>query len=144
MRLIAIAALPLTLAAAQDMAVQPGKWQNTITIVDIQMPGGPPGIAAAMKGKPTVVTSCITPEQAKAGPRAAMRPESGCRFTKYQAAGGRIATEMMCTRPGGSMKVVSSGTYSPTGYTMTGRATATGAMAMTMTSRTVGKRLGGC
>lgn len=144
MRSLTIAVLPLTLAAAQDMAVQPGKWQNTVTIIDVRMANAPPGLAAAMKGKPTVIATCVTPEQAKAGPRAAMRPDSGCKFTRYQASGGRIATEMTCSRPGGAMTVVSSGTYTPTSYTMTGRATATGAMAMTITSRTVGKRLGGC
>lgn len=142
---ILAAALLLPLAAtAQDMAIQPGKWQTTITVTDVQMPGGPPGIAAAMKGRPTTVTSCITPAQAKAGPRAALKADSGCRFTDYRAAGGRIATKMVCNRPGGAMTAVSTGSYTATSYDMVGRAVMTGATRMTVTSRTTAKRIGAC
>lgn len=139
------AALTLPLAAtAQDMAIQPGKWQTTVTIVDVQMPRAPPDIAAAMKERPTTVTACVTPEQAKAGPRAALKANAGCRFTEYSAARGRIATKMVCNRPGGAMTAVSSGTYSATRYDMIGKAVMGDAMKGTVTTRTASRRIGGC
>lgn len=142
--LFSIAALPLLVGAADPMLIQPGKWQTTVTVIDMKMPKAPPGMAAAMKGRPMTTSHCVTAEQARQGPRAVLKADSGCRFTKYSAANGRIATTMVCNRPGGSMTAVSNGSYTPTSYQMTGQTTATGQMPMTMTSRAVGKRTGTC
>lgn len=134
----------MPLLAAGDVVVSPGKWTTTVTMIDVQMAGAPPAVAQAMKGRPTTMSHCITPEQARRGVRGAMRQGSGCRFTEFVAAGGRVSSRMVCERPGGSMIVVSTGTYTPTGYDMISKMTGTGRMTMTMTSRTTGRRTGPC
>ncbi|OYY75624.1 MAG: hypothetical protein B7Y43_18760 [Sphingomonas sp. 28-62-20] len=139
-------ALPLaTLAAAPPgPLILPGKWENRVEIIDVKMPGGPPGVAAAMRGRPTTVTSCITPQQAAMGPQAALNADKACRFLRYSAQGGRIASELVCTRPSGTMRMTSQGSYTPTSYAVTGTGVMTGKMRMTMTTKTTGRRIGGC
>ena len=136
--LLAIAAAP------PGPIIQPGKWENRVEVIDVQMKGAPPSVTAAMKGRPMVVTSCVTPQQAAAGPQAAMNADKSCRFVRYSAAGGKIASELLCTRPGGTMRVVSQGSYTPTSYAVSGTGVMTGRAAMTMRTRTTGRRLGGC
>lgn len=142
--IVASVALLGIAAAPPGPIITPGKWENRVEILDVQLKGAPPGIAAAMKGRPVVVTSCVTPKQAEAGPQAAMNADKACRFVRYSATGGRIASELVCNRPGGTMRVVSQGTYTPTSYTVSGMGTMSGRMSMTMKSRTTGRRLGGC
>ncbi|WP_337128868.1 hypothetical protein, partial [Staphylococcus aureus] len=69
--------LPLPLLAAAATPIQPGKWRTTVTVVDMTMPGMPPGVAAMMKRKPTVVTACVTPADAAAGPRRVIEKTNG-------------------------------------------------------------------
>ena len=80
-KIIAPLGLLLVAAAGPDMAIAPGKWTTTIVMDDVQIAGAPPGVAAAMKGRPMVTTYCVTPEQARQGVRGALKPETGCRFT---------------------------------------------------------------
>ena len=145
MKRIMFAAPLLLLPAASTLPIQPGKWQTTVTIVDVQMPGAPPAIAAAMRGRPQVVTACVSPEQAAAGPRTVMQASKGkCHYASFDASGGRLHSVMQCTMGNGQMTVTSDGTYSATGIELSGATTMTGKMAMTMKTRTSGKRLGGC
>ena len=67
--LLSCGAAWLVLAAAGPALITPGKWENRIEVIDVQMAVAPPGVAAAMKGRPQVITSCVTAEQAAAGPR---------------------------------------------------------------------------
>ena len=134
----------LLLTAAGDVAITPGKWTTTVEILDIAMAGAPPGVAAAMKGRPMTTTYCVTPEQARLGVRGALKPETGCRFTQFAAVGGRIQSRMTCNRPTGTMTAVSSGTYTPGAYAMSSTMTGTGRMAMNMKSRATGRRIGPC
>lgn len=134
----------LLIAAGPDMTIAPGKWTTTIVMDDVKIAGAPPGVAAAMKGSPVTTTYCVTPEQARQGVRGALKPETGCRFTDFSAVGGRIRSRMTCDRPNGAMTAVSAGTYTPTGYMMASTMTGTGRMAMTMTSRATGRRVGPC
>ncbi|CAN5333839.1 hypothetical protein BH09PSE4_BH09PSE4_07540 [soil metagenome] len=123
--------------------IQPGKWQTTVTIVDVQ--GGMPGMAAMMKGRPTVVSACVSPVDAARGPRAAIEKTNGaCHYISYAVSGGRISSVMQCVRPGGTMTVRSSGSYSPAMIDVHGVATMTGGMAMTLKTHTISKRIGGC
>lgn len=87
-RLLPIAALPLLLAAGPATVITPGKWVTTVEIVDVKMPGAPPGVAAAMKGRPTTVSTCITPEQAPGSPapRCAPAAAAGSRIPRWPAA----------------------------------------------------------
>lgn len=147
-RLAVIAPLPLLLAlsaAGPVMVIQPGKWQTTVEILEMKMPGAPPGVTAALNShKPMTTVTCVTPEMATRGPQNMMNRDKACRFAKYSMAGGQIASDMTCTRPTGTMHVVSAGTYTAFSYSVIGHATSTGRMSMTMTTRTSGRRLGSC
>lgn len=142
--LFASPALLLLGAAASAPLIQPGKWENKVEILDVKMSGGPPGLAEAMRGRPQVVTRCVTAAEASRGPQSAMNADKACRFTRYYAANGRISSELVCTRPTGTTTATAQGSYTPTSYAAVGRVTMTGKVQMTMTTRTSGRRLGGC
>ena len=140
MTLLATSAVVL----AQGAGVTPGKWEIAVTINSVTMPGQPDEIARMMTGKTTKVTHCITPEEAARGPQDMLKSSKECKFTKYSMVGGKLSSEMVCQMGSGTMTAVSSGSFSPTGFTTTGRSVTTGAMSMTMTSTSVGRLLGPC
>ncbi|QNQ07812.1 DUF3617 domain-containing protein [Sphingomonas alpina] len=143
-RLLACLPLALLIGAAPGSHMQPGKWETRIEIIDVKMPGGPPGVAAAMKGKPKIVTACVTPEQAAQGPRAVTKADPGCKFTRYSMTNGRISSQLVCSRPRGTVTMTSEGSYTPTSYTAVGRGVMSGKAPMTITTRTSGRRIGPC
>lgn len=129
------------IASAQ---ITPGKWDIVTTMSSIDMPGAPPGIAAMMKGRPTKVSHCITPEEATRGPQEMLKARKECRFTRYTMAGGKFDSVMTCQQNGATMTAASTGSFTATGFTTTSRTVMTGAHAMTMTATSVGKRVGDC
>lgn len=144
-RLLAATPLLLLLPAAADLPIRPGKWQSVVTIVDVRMPNAPPGMVAAMRGKPQVFTNCVTPAQAANGPRTLLQASNGkCRYTSFSAAGGRINTAMACNFGQGAMTVRSSGTYTATHMDVIGSSSTTGRMPMQMKTRTAARRIGAC
>ncbi|MBX9795922.1 DUF3617 domain-containing protein [Sphingomonas sp.] len=134
----------LALTAAGPGLINPGKWENRIEVIDVQMPGAPPGIAAAMKGRPQVVTTCVTAEQAAAGPRTLLNADKACRFTRYVAVNGRLDSVLECVRPGATLRATASGTYTPTSYQSVGQSVMTGRTRMTLKTRNTGRRIGAC
>ncbi len=141
----AIAAAVLAGAAvAQVSAIQPGQWETSVTITSVDMPGAPPEMAKMMIGRTTTVKQCLTPEQAARGPQDMLKGNKSCEFTHYSIAGGRLSSEMVCRQGGGTMTATSSGSFTPTSYTATGKVVVSGGAAMTMTSTTSGRRTGEC
>jgi hypothetical protein len=138
-----IAALPLLLAAGPDSLVQPGKWENRVEVIDLEMPNAPVGLAQSMRGRPTTVVTCLKPDQARLGPRALLRADAGCSFSQFDTAGGKLTLRMQCDRPTGKSTIVSDGSYSATGYTIRSRSTMDGAR-MTIVTRTTGRLIGAC
>nr|WP_254306092.1 DUF3617 family protein [Sphingopyxis sp. BSNA05] len=51
------------------VTLEPGEWENTVEIVDVEIEGLPEGVPAgaidSMKGKVTTTKSCITREEAE-------------------------------------------------------------------------------
>jgi hypothetical protein len=140
-RLLAATPLLLLLPAAADLPIRPGKWQSTVTILDVRMPSAPPGMAARMRGRPQVFTNCVTPAQAANGPRTLLQATNGkCRYTSFSAAGGRINTVMSCDFGQGGMTVRSTGTYTATSMDVIGSSSTSGKMAMQMKSRTAARK----
>lgn len=136
-----VAALVPAAAVAQ---VTPGQWEIAVTIDSVDMPGQPPMVANMMKGRTTKVKHCITPEEAARGPQDMMKANKACTFTRYSMVGGKLSSEMTCKTGEGVMTSVSSGSFTPTSFTTTGRTVQTGQMAMTMTSRSTGRLVGPC
>jgi len=121
--------------------VKPGKWQATMTIESMSMPGMPPEALAMMKGRPTTTTYCMTPEEAAADPKKLMDADSKCKFNRFSLAGGRMSAEMLCQTEQGPATMVVDGTYTQTSYET--RATMK-AGPMTMASRNSARWLGPC
>lgn len=142
---LACVALPAS-AVAQGAGIMPGEWDIAVTMNSVEMPGQPRAVTQMMVGKTNHVRHCITAADAARGPQDLMKAAKGCTFTRYTMIGGKLSSEMSCSQPGGgTMTAVSSGSFTPTGFTTTGRSMMTGnGMAMKMTSTTVGKRLGPC
>ena len=143
--ILVVAAIALPLAAqAQGVGIQPGQWEVAVTVQSIDMPGAPAGIASLMQGRTTKVTHCLTAEEAARGPQEMLKTGKSCAFTRYSMAGGQLDSEMVCQQGGGEMTAVTTGSFTPDSFTAAGKAVSTGPMPMTMTSTSVGHRLGDC
>ena len=143
----AIWTLPLlipTLAAGAGPSLQPGKWQESVTIVDVQVPSAP-AIATSLKGHTTRITTCLTPAQVAQGPHIALSGGTRlCRFTGFSFAGGQMRSTMVCNGRSGPTVTRSSGSYTPTSIDIIGSAATSGVMKMTMKTHTIGHRIGRC
>lgn len=139
---LALAALPA--ATAGDLSLQPGQWRSTVTIIEAQAPGAP-AIAASMKGKKNVLTSCLSAVQAPHGLHLLLSGGNAqCRFTSFAIKADRFTSTMVCNGRSGATTTRSSGSFSPTGFDIAGTASTAGAVRMTMKTRTLGQRIGGC
>ena len=137
-------ALMLLAGPAAAQTIQPGQWQTTSTVQQMEMPGMPAGLAGLVKRKPTTISNCVTPEQAKAGPQEMLKSAPECRFTRFSMAGGKYASEMVCARGGMTTTATSTGTYSATSLDAVSRIVGTGDHQMKMTVAVSGRRVGEC
>ena len=133
-----------SLALAQAATVQPGMWEMAATVNTVDMPSAPPMVARMMQGRTTRIRHCITLEETSRGPQEMLKTSKACTFTRYSLAGGRLSSEMVCRQGGGTMTATTSGTYTPTSFSATGRSVNTGPATMTMTTTSTGHRIGDC
>lgn len=139
---LALSALPA--ATAGDLSLQPGQWRSTVMIIDAQAPATP-AIAASMKGKKNVLTSCLSAAQAPHGLHLLLSGGNAqCRFTSFAIKADHFTSTMVCNGRSGATTTRSTGSFSPTGFDIAGTAATAGAIRMTMKTRTVGRRIGGC
>jgi len=98
-----------------------------------------------MKGKKNVLASCLSAKQAPHGLHLLLSGGNAqCRFTSFSLNGNHFASTMVCNGRSGTTTTRSTGSFSPTGFDIDGAATTAGAIRMTMKTRTVGQRIGGC
>jgi hypothetical protein len=140
---LTLIAAPLA-AYAQPAGIEPGQWEIAVTINAADMPSAPPAVAKMMVGRTTTIKHCITPEDAARGPQDLLKPGKSCTFTRYNMKGGKLDSEVVCQQGGSTVTAVSTGSFTPTGFTATGRSTTSGGMAMTVDSTSVGRRVGDC
>lgn len=137
-----------------EIALEPGEWENRVEIVNVSLEGLPEGAPAgmmdSMKGTVTTTKSCITPEQAE-NPGAnffAAQEETNCEVKKFNMTGGTVSSEMVCTNMGGApgnMTLAMDGQYGSSDYDMTMKMNGgAGGMKMNMTAKSSGKRIGSC
>jgi hypothetical protein len=144
-RSFAAAPLLMLAAAGPSLPIQPGKWQSTVTILDMQSPNMPPGAGQAMRAHPTTFTAGVPAAPAAAGPRAVLMGSNGkCHYTSFNATGGRFNSVMVCSFVSGTMTVTSNGTYTATTLDVSGSSVSTGRMQVTSKSHTSGRRIGAC
>ncbi len=138
-------------ASAGGKFVSPGRWEATMKIIDISMPGAPAGMAEQMKGKmpSKAVASCLTPEEAKAPKGNFFGGQRDCTYDHFTMANGKLDAKMVCTAQGQTRTMVMNGSYSPDTYQMTvestGNAEQKGPMAgMSIKMEMDAKRTGEC
>ena len=142
-------------AAAAGVRFQPGLYQSKIDIKQLDIPGMPLPVIAAMKSRmlEKPLTYCVTPEEAAKGAEV-MKQRMGkgdCKFDRFDAAGGKLASSMTCQLGGkGTMHIEAQGTYTDTGSVTastldmapTGSAGAAGKMHIEQVTTTI--RVGDC
>ena len=106
--------------AASNIKPQPGRWQSSVKMEKIDMPGLPPQAKDAMAKQMATAhsfSSCLTPEQVN-------RPNGGffaggaegCVYNSFTMADGKVEGDMTCDAGGRKQTMKMSGTYSPTSY----------------------------
>lgn len=135
---------------AGKLRLQPGTWETTTVITDIEVSGLPAGATDAAKGTPTTTRNCITPEQA-ARPDANVLSgtrDGNCTYQRFSMADSRIDAAMTCSPRGlpGTMAMTLTGGYTPRafGIGMDMKADLPGNTAMAMKATVRGKRVGEC
>lgn len=131
--------------------INPGQWQQTVTMVSIDAPGMPPEARAMMSeamGEAQVHDVCLSPEQAKS-PREDFfaGADKNCRYEHFNWGGGKIDLKLNCKHPNATQTMVLVGDYQPNSYTMTMTATNVGGGPqgeMVMKMKVDAKRVGAC
>jgi hypothetical protein len=109
-------------ADADRAFVNPGKWKQTATLVEIDAPGMPPQVAEAMKksmGTSQVHETCLTPEKVK-NPREDFftSADKNCRYEHFKWGDGKIDLKLLCTHENATQTMEMAGTYQPNSYKM--------------------------
>ncbi|WP_439533306.1 DUF3617 domain-containing protein [Polymorphobacter sp.] len=141
MRIVLVAVMIAATPALAAPKVTPGQWQAVTVIESASMPGMPPEALAMMKGRPTTVTYCLTPEEAEADPKKMLAADKSCTMNRFRFEGGSIDAELSCKTDQGPAVVSMKGSYTPTSYAMS---SSMKSGPMTMASRVTAKRLGPC
>lgn len=138
-------------AELAGVQIEPGLWESSAEVVEVEAPGMPPELVEQMKGPRTTSRNCISPEQARR-PDAnflAAQQESDCSYRDFSMRDGRMSGTMTCTGGAGEgeMEMRMEGEYGPRSYdmtmTMAGEGMGEGAQ-MTMRVRTQARRIGDC
>lgn len=134
--------------------IQPGRWEGTMTMHDLDFPNMPAAAKEQMKarlGAGRNFVSCVTPEDVKEQKAFFTGDDSknpSCKYDHFTLAGGTIDAAMSCNRPDqGKTAMTMNGTYSPDGYhmDMTSKSQGGGPMGpMTMKMSIEAKRVGAC
>jgi hypothetical protein len=139
-------------AAGKGSFVRPGKWEQTVTLLNIEAPGMPPEARQYMQkamDKAQVHNVCLTKEQAEK-PREDFfaGADKNCTYEHFDWAGGKIDIKLVCKHEQATTTMNMSGTYSPDNYvlTMTNRNEGAGETAanMVMTMKVDARRVGDC
>lgn len=137
--------------SGSEAFIDPGKWQQKMTLLEIDAPGMPPEARQMMQramDQAQVHEVCLTPEQAKS-PREDFftGADKNCRYDHFNWGDGKIDLKLNCNQPNATQTMVMVGSYSPAAYTMTMTATNAGdgpGGEMTMKMRVDAKRIGPC
>lgn len=143
----------LIFACSGNASLQPGQWEFTTKITDIEVPGQAPAVAAQMKqamaSQAQTQSRCITPAEAANMGGNLANPggnAQGCTFSKQTFAGGAIDVAGTCQAPtGGSVATTLTGTYTATALDARISANVTGGpQQMRMSGTMTGRRTGDC
>ncbi len=129
---------------AASLGLQPGKWETKIEVVEAKVSGMPAGMDMP-KQKPFTATTCMTPEQASKGPGDLLKQaHADCIVNSSTYTGGKIAVDMSCKLPTGTMTSKTTGTYTATSMSSDAEVSMTGKTSMTQKVHTEAHRVGEC
>lgn len=142
-------------AAGAAPRMSPGRWEGTMTITDMQMPGMPAEMGETMKAQMSKAhnfTNCLTPEQAnKPAADFFSGGNNSCVYDRFSMSNGQIDAAMTCKGqgPGGTMNATMKGNFSSDSFqlAMTSKTAGTPGQPMTnmtMSMRMESKRVGEC
>jgi hypothetical protein len=130
--------------SAAALGLQPGKWETKIEVTDLKMSGMPAGMTIP-KPAPMTTTTCMTSEQASKGPGDLLKKANAdCTINSSTYAGGKIAMEMNCKLPTGTMTTKTTGTYTATSMASDAEVSMTGKTSMTQKVHSEAHRVGAC
>ena len=131
--------------------LNPGKWQHTSTLVEMDVPGMTPEMRQMMESRQQRVRQfehCLTAEQAvKPSADFFAQADQNCTFDHFNWADGKIDMKMSCKTPRGSVTMTQTGQYRPDAYSMESTQvieTAGAAKPMTIKAKVDAKRIGDC
>ena len=143
-------------SGATRTMVRPGKWSSTVAILEMNSPGMPPEMQAAMKarvGEPRTVEACLTAEQVDNPERMIGAVPASCRYDRYTMGNGKMDGKMRCETNGMVQEMRVAGTYSKDQYSLTidnktsapaGAVAGQPAGAMSIKMKVDSRRLGDC
>lgn len=110
-------------AAASGMdKPEPGRWEVTSEVVELDIPGMPPEMKDMAKGMFANMFAstnyCLTPEQADQDPASVWKETQGdCTWERFDMNGNDVDAKAVCTDPqGGTATMTMTGTHSATAY----------------------------
>lgn len=109
-------------SGATRTMVRPGQWSSTVSILEMDMAGMPPEMAARIKSeiaKPRTVEACLTPQEVDHPERMLAQVPPSCRYEHYKMDGGTIDGKMSCDGPMGKQEMTVQGSYGSDRYSMT-------------------------
>ena len=133
--------------------LNPGRWESTVRIEKVDIPGMPAELAErmrkAMAGRTSA--SCLTPEEARkpAAEFFAGKDRQGCRYDHFRMGDGKLDAKMTCAGQGGGATIAMKGDYTPDSFqlamNMDGKGIPNAPQgAMTMAMAVDSKRVGEC
>lgn len=141
---------------ATSLGIQPGKWETTITTLDMTTTGEPADMPKGMvpqKPGPRTIAACVTSEQASKGPGEMLQEALGklkkagidCTITNQVSPGGKMESEGRCKLPSGMMTSRTTGTYTPTEISYDSESSRNmGPVTAVTKTHTVSRRVGDC
>lgn len=110
-------------AAGATVQLSPGRWETSVKVDRMEVPGMPPAMAAHMQQQLSQVAhgaSCLTPEQARkpAADFFAGKKSQDCRYDSFTMGDGKIDAAMTCGSGNPKIAATLKGTYAPETFRM--------------------------
>jgi hypothetical protein len=141
-------------AGGDGVMVQPGRWEGTATMREVDIPGLPAEAREQMKAqmsRATKFVSCVTEEDVKQQKAffTGEQDDKNCKYDHFTLSGGKIDAAMHCDNgQAGKMRMTMNGSYGPDSYRMDMDSRAEGGEspmgAMTVKMSVEAKRVGVC
>ena len=129
---------------------QAGRWESTMKMEKMDIPGMPPEAKAMMAKSPAMartMTICLTPERAaKPGGDFFNQGNASCIYDHFSMADGKLDATMTCNRAPGKLTMTMNGTFSSDQYVVhtISQQQMPGGQAMNVSMTVTSHRVGDC